>query len=201
MPESDARLHAAIAAIDDLNAEDPTKVTLQGVTFPKELLHAQRVTYWLLRLDPEADALQQVAARAHHLRRWVVPRATYPAGRAGYLRWRRDQKLRHAEEVAGLLEDLGWSSADIASVQEIVRKDALGADTADARVQHHEDALCLTFVEMQLAEVLATMGEERTIALLRKTLGKMSAGAAELAVAAAPDAASAAVLRVARRPT
>lgn len=200
MAESDARLLAAVEAIDELNAEDPTRVTWQGATFPKELLHAQRVTFWLLQLDPGADACQQVAARAHHLRRWAVPRATYPAGRAGYLRWRRDQKLRHAQEVATLLEDLAWTSDDIASVQEIVRKDGLGADTADVRVQHHEDALCLTFVEMQLADVLEAMGEERTIALLRKTFRKVSPVAAEMAVAAAPDDASAAVLRVARRP-
>ena len=45
-----------------------------------------------------------LAARAHHLRRWELPRDSYPVGRAGYLRWRRDQKAapRH-----GRRRDLG----------------------------------------------------------------------------------------------
>ena len=44
--------------------------------------------------DPAATEAQVLAARAHHLRRWVVPRTSYPEGRAGYLRWRTDQKRR-----------------------------------------------------------------------------------------------------------
>ncbi len=35
-----------------------------------------------------------IAARAHHLRRFALPRRPYPEGRPGYLRWRRDQKTR-----------------------------------------------------------------------------------------------------------
>ena len=53
-------------------------------------------------LEAPSDALR-IAARAHHLRRWEVPRSSYPEGRAGYLRWRRDQKARHAREVADVL--------------------------------------------------------------------------------------------------
>ena len=107
------------------------------------------MTEWLARLDPDADDAQLLAARAHHLRRWTLPRSTYPEGRAGYLRWRTALKKQHAEEVAAILADVGYDAATIDRVQRIIRKEGLGTDP---QVQTHEDALCLVFLETQLAE-------------------------------------------------
>jgi len=169
--EPSAPLAAAIDAIDAVNAEDPTIATVRGRVGPKELLHAQLVTEWVRALDRGASDVQLAAARAHHLRRWAHPRSEYPAGRAGYLRWRAAAKRRHAEEVAGLLEDVGWDRDRIEAVQRLVRKEGLGSEAA---VQVHEDALCLVFLETQLADVAAELGEEHTTEVLRKTLAKMS---------------------------
>ena len=85
-PERFAR---AIAAIDAGNADDPNVVTIRSRTGPKEILHAELVTEWVVRLDPDATEPLLLAARGHHFRRWTVPRSTAPAGRAGYLRWRK----------------------------------------------------------------------------------------------------------------
>ena len=82
------RLAAASNAIDDANAADPNAITIAGETGPKELLHGRRAAEWVSRLDPEADDVQLLAARAHHFRRWTHPRDEFPDGRAGYLRWR-----------------------------------------------------------------------------------------------------------------
>src|SRR5262249_40521038 len=82
MAQSD-RVQAAWAAIDAANGEDPTIVSVRGRTGPKEILHAELVTEWVTRLDPDAPDALLLAARGHHLRRWTVPRATYPSGRAG----------------------------------------------------------------------------------------------------------------------
>ena len=51
---------------------------------PKEQAHAEMMSEWVARLDPDADEAQLLAARAHHLRRWAIPRAELPrrAGRA-----------------------------------------------------------------------------------------------------------------------
>lgn len=171
MAEPDERLAASLAALDAANALDPTVVVHEGVERPKELLHAEVAHRWLLRLDPSADALQQLAVRAHHLRRWVEPRSSHPEGRAGYLRWRAAQKRRHAEEAAAILAPLGWADDELAEVGRLVRKEGLGSDE---RVQHHEDALCATFVELQLDEVAGRLGEARTVEVVRKTLAKMS---------------------------
>ena len=165
------RLAAAIARIDAANADDPIRLATDRGPRPKELVHAEAMTEWLLRLDPAADELQQIAARAHHLRRWIVPRPSYPAGRAGYLRWRRDLKARHAEEVGAILADEGFSGDEIATVQGIVRKERLGSDP---RVQTHEDALCLVFMELQLVDVVGKLGADKAATVLEKTVAKMS---------------------------
>src|SRR5262245_7462722 len=49
------RLRAALAAIDEANADDPNVVTVRDRTGPKEVVHAELVTEWVLRLKPNAD--------------------------------------------------------------------------------------------------------------------------------------------------
>ena len=166
-----ARFAAAIAAIDAANADDPNTIVVAGVERPKEQAHAELMTAWVRRLDPDADEAQLLAARAHHLRRWVSPRREYPDGRTGYLRWRTALKARHAEEVGALLAGTGYDDATIGRVQAIVRKDHLRTDPA---TQTHEDALCLTFLETQLAGVGEQLGDDKTVEVVRKTWAKMS---------------------------
>jgi hypothetical protein len=124
-------------------------------------------------MRPDAGEALQLAARGHHFRRWTVPRATYPAGRAGYLRWRRDLHRRHAEELGALLVDAGYDAATAAEVQALVRKDGLG-DDPNADVQVLEDALCLVFLEIQLADVAARLEPETLERVVVKTARKMS---------------------------
>ncbi len=166
-----SRFERAIAAIDAANADDPHTIEVRGEVRPKELAHAALMTEWLARLDPAADEAQRLAARAHHLRRWTVPRSSYPEGRAAYLRWRTALKQQHAEDVAAILVDVGYDDATIDRVQRIIRKEGLGSDTA---VQTHEDALCLVFLETQLATTVDDLGDEKMLDVIRKTAGKMS---------------------------
>jgi hypothetical protein len=161
----------AITAIDRANAEDPVLVTVDGVARPKEVVHAERMTHWLAVLDPDASAAQRLAARAHHLRRWVSPRSDYPEGRSGYLRWRTDHKKRQAAETAELLRAVGIDDATIERVATIVAKQHLASDPD---VQTHEDALCLVFLELQFDDVAARLGDDHTVEVLRKTAKKMS---------------------------
>lgn len=170
MPETD-RFARAIAAIDAANAGDPNTIVVDGVERPKEQAHAELMTEWVERLDPDADEAQLLAARAHHLRRWSVPRSSYPEGRAGYLRWRTGLKRQHAEEVAAILTDAGYEDTVVDRVRDIVAKRGLGTDPA---VQTHEDALCLVFLRTQFDELADQLGDDHTVEVLRKTLDKMS---------------------------
>lgn len=168
MSEAD-RFTAAMMAIDGANAEDPERVTIDGAARPKELVHAEVVQRWVEHLDPDADEAQLLAARAHHLRRWVSPRSDFPDGRAGYLRWRTEHKRRQAEEVAQLLVDAGYAQEMVDRVADLVAKRGRGP-----QAHTHEDALCLAFLELQFGDLADRLGDDRTIVVVRKTAAKMS---------------------------
>lgn len=172
------RLQKALTAIDSANGADPNPFVVDGIGHPKELVHAQLMTAWVRALDPDADDAQLIAARAHHLRRWEVPRSSYPDGRAGYLRWRTMQRRRHADLVAEILVDVGYDPPVVERVQAIVGKVGLGRDAA---VQTHEDALCLVFLETQLDDLIHRLGPAATADVVRKSLAKMSSRAIERA--------------------
>lgn len=188
------RFDRAIRAIDAANADDPVRITVRGEERPKELAHAELVTEWVQRLDPDASEALLLAARAHHLRRWTIPRSSYPEGRAAYLKWRKALHDQHAADVAGILRDVGYDDAAIGRVQDIVRKRRLGKD---AEVQVLEDALCLVFVETQLHDLAARVEPEKMVDVVRKTLVKMSERAKQLALELPLDATDRVLLHLA----
>jgi hypothetical protein len=157
----------AVEMIDLANNDDPHEWRGE----PLALVQGRLAHDWVVRLDPDASDALRLAARAHHLRRWVVPRDSYPDGRPGYLRWRRDQKQRHADELRSLLEECGVDEPTVSRATTIVAKVGLGGDP---EVQVFEDAVCLTFVETQLDSTADRLAEERMDAVIAKTLSKMS---------------------------
>lgn len=166
------RLTAALAAVDAANAGDPHTIVIDGVERPKEQAHAEMMTRWVRTLAPDSSDQQLIAARAHHLRRWAIPRDDYPRDRPGYLRWRSALRRQHADDVAGIMREAGYTDADVERVQAIVRKQGLGRDH---EVQVHEDALCLVFLETQFDALAAQLDDDdKMIDILRKTARKMS---------------------------
>ncbi len=173
------RLRRAIAAIDAANADDPARIEVGGVERPKELAHAALVTARVLELDPDPSEALLLAARAHHLRRWTIPRSSYPEGRSGYLRWRKSLHEQHARDVAEILVAVGYEDATIERVQELVRKRGLGTDP---EMQVLEDAMCLAFIETQLADLAARLDPETLPGVVAKTKKKMSSQAIAIAL-------------------
>lgn len=170
---------AAVAAIDAANASDPNIVHVRGGDHPLAFAHGQLAASWVGQLVPDASDVLLLAARAHHLRRWESARTDYPEGRAGYLRWRKDQKARHAADVAALLTTAGYEDDTITRVQELIRREHLATDPGAQAV---EDAACLVFLETQLAELIARLDHDHMIEVIRKTARKMSpAGLAAVA--------------------
>lgn len=175
---SSPRLEQAIASIDAANADDPNTLVVDGAEVPKEQAHAEMVTTWIRTLVTEPGEELLLAARAHHLKRWAVPRSSYPLGRAGYLKWRRELHHRHAEDVGAILGDTGYPEAAIARVQDLVQKKGLGR-VDDPEVQALEDAVCLVFIETQFGELAARLDRQygdadKMVEVVRKTLAKMS---------------------------
>lgn len=168
------RVQAAWAAIDTANRDDPTIVSVRDRTGPKEILHAELVTTWVERLQPDASDALLLAARGHHLRRWTIPRDTYPPGRAGYLKWRKALHEQHARELGAILRAAGFDDATITSTQSLVRKDGLNRAEASDDVQVLEDALCLVFLETQFTDLAARLDPATLPGVIVKTVHKMS---------------------------
>lgn len=187
------RLRRALAAIDAVNAADPNTIRVRGEVRPKELAHAELVSEWLALLAPDASEALQLAGRAHHLRRWAIPRADFPEGREGYLRWRRTLQDLHAEQTSAILAEQGYDAAEIRRVGDLLHKRGLAR--GDAEAQALEDALCLVFLETQFRDIAGRLGEEKLRDVTEKTLRKMSGRALELALALPLDPRDLATLR------
>jgi hypothetical protein len=168
---------AAVEMIDSANAEDPTQILVRGDLMPLALAHGRLAAGWVPQLVTDPDDALLLAARAHHLRRWELPRAGYPAGRPGYLRWRRDQKARHARDVAAILVISGCRPDVVERTQALVRRDGLGTDPG---AQVVEDAACLVFIETQLVDVADRFERDHLLEVIRKTARKMSPAALAL---------------------
>ena len=176
-PENAERFAAAIARFDAENAKDPKSVVVDGAPQPHELVYSKWLTDWVLKLAPDASESLRLAARCQHLRRWEIPRESYPATRAGYLKWRQVLKEFHADKAAEILREVGYGDEVIGQVRALNLKKNLPSDPES---QVLEDALCLVFLERQLTELAAKTTEEKIITALQKSWGKMSpAGHAE----------------------
>lgn len=169
--EETERFRTAIRRFDAANASDPHREPATEGALPRELLYARRLTEWVLALAPEASEALRLAARCQHLCRWEIPRDSYPADRAGYLRWRRDLQQFHARRSGEILGEVGYGAEMIARVQSLNLKQNLGRDP---EVQVLEDALCLVFLQYQLEELLRRTDEGKLVNAVRKSWGKMS---------------------------
>jgi Domain of unknown function (DUF4202) len=173
------RFFEAWRRFDEENGQDPNLIFVRGVAHPQELLYAERLTDWVLRLDPEASEHLLLAARGQHIRRWTIPRKTYEMTRAGYLRWRSDLKQFHAGKAAEILREVGYDEETIARVRNLNLKKLLGRDQ-DCQIL--EDALCLVTLQYQLADLIAKTEPAKMIEILQKTWKKMSKVAREHAL-------------------
>jgi hypothetical protein len=167
----DERFARACSAFDAVNAQDPRAVRDGGQDRPRELVHAERVARWIERLAANPSEALRLAARCQHVERWTIPREQFPPGREGYLQWRRVLAKFHADRATAVLRDVGYDDATIEQVQRIVLKRGIKRDD---EVQTMEDALCLTFLEREAGGFAARHAPDKVVAILRKTLVKMS---------------------------
>jgi hypothetical protein len=177
-PTDCKRFDAALARFDQENSRDPNLQTADGKAAPRELVYAQWLSDWVLRLEPDASEPLRLAARSAHLCRWAIARDSYPMTRTGYLRWRQDLKAFHAQKAGTILHEVGYPADVIKHVQDLVSKKAFPNDP-ESRVL--EDALCLVFLEHQFTDLAAKSADEKMVNALKKTWNKMTPRAQEIA--------------------
>ncbi len=173
-PRDAARFDAAIRRFDEANAHDPNLEPIDGGPQPRELVYARWLTDWVLKLCPEASEALRLAARCQHLCRWMIPRNSHPMTRAGYLQWRAELKQFHARKAGEILREVGYSDDVVRRVQELNLKQNFPNDR-EGRVL--EDALCLVFLEHQLADLAGKTAEDKVITALQKSWKKMTPAA------------------------
>jgi Domain of unknown function (DUF4202) len=171
MSEEGKRLPDVIATIDAANARDPNRIEVGGQPEPAELVYGRRMSEALARMAPNATEHLRIAARGQHIERWTSPRASYPAGRAGYLKWRKDLQAFHARRIGELMAVQGYGADDIARVGALIRKERL---KSDAEAQMIEDVACIVFLEHYVADFLAKTAPDKLADILAKTWNKMS---------------------------
>ncbi|HEV2694646.1 MAG TPA: DUF4202 domain-containing protein [Verrucomicrobiae bacterium] len=164
------KFNAALRRFDAENSRDPNSEEGQ----PRELVYAQRLTNWVLKLSPDASEVLRLAARCQHICRWESPRESYPLTRPGYLKWRADLKKFHAEKSGAILREVGYDDTIIRRVQDLNLKKNF---PVDPEVRVLEDALCLVFLEFQLTALAAKSDDEKMINALRKSWEKMTEAA------------------------
>jgi hypothetical protein len=164
------RFEQAMALIDAANGEDPSG---------KELVYSRRMTDWLGRLEPAASEALRIAARAQHIRRWMILRSEYPMDRAGYHQWRTRLYDFHADQTAEILRGVGYDEAMIARVRSLLRKEGI---KSNPEAQTLEDVICVVFLENYFHEFARDHDQAKLVTILQRTWKKMSARGREAAL-------------------
>ncbi|MGI9568921.1 MAG: DUF4202 domain-containing protein [Desulfobulbia bacterium] len=165
------RLCQIFELIDQANSSDPERVNVDGEMRPAEQVYGERMSAALERFCKSPGFHLQIAARAQHIERWISPRKIYPAGRAGYLKWRNDLKSFHARRAGELMREAGYEQTEIERVAMLIRKKGL---KSDPEAQILEDVACLVFLEHYADEFIAEHNDEKVLNILKKTIRKMS---------------------------
>jgi hypothetical protein len=174
MAQPTQRFDAVVAEIDAANATDPRAIVTGGVSRPYELVYSERMSERLLHIYPEASDLFRIAARAQHIRRWDLPRSSFPQGREGYNDWRKACREHHAKLVSEIMSRHGYGNDQVHHVAMLIRKERLKKDKES---QALENVVAVVFLEHYFEEFHGKHGDyddEKVIDIIAKTLRKMS---------------------------
>ena len=166
------RFERTLAAFDAANREDPhVDHDEQGNAVPKELLYALRMSAVMKEYAPDASEALHLAARCQHIRRWTVPRDSYPMDRKGYLQWRTYLKKFHGEQATEIMQAQSYDQETINKVVDLLNKKNL---KRDPDMQTLEDVICLVFLRHYLGDFIPQHSEEKVVSIISKTWKKMS---------------------------
>ncbi|MDP1863147.1 MAG: DUF4202 domain-containing protein [Thiobacillus sp.] len=173
MIDNRERFEQTLARFDAANAQDPNLDKGQ----PKELLYGQRMSDMIGRFAPDASEAAQLAVRAQHIQRWMVPRNSYPMTKEGYHAWRTGLYTFHADTAGELMREAGYDDSMIERVKKAVGKRGIKVNPES---QLLEDIANLVFIEHYLlafANSKPDYDEAKWLEIIRRTWGKMSKNA------------------------
>ncbi len=169
----------AFELFDAYNSNDPKKALIDGKEISEALLYAQRISSQLNEFEPNSSEELQLAARCQHIGRWEKPRTDYPMDKKGYLQWRSQLKIYHANIAQEILEKVGYEKGIISKVKDLLLKKQL---KQNRETQILEDVICLVFLQYYFDDFSQEHNEDKLVEILKKTITKMSQKGVESAM-------------------
>jgi len=127
-----------------------------------DLAHARSTVKWLLRLEPNADEAQQIAALAHDIERGLRDSIVQPGLKEGYENYKEYKRI-HAEKSAKIISDIleryEFNKTFVKKVSHLVSNHESGGDPKTDLLM---DADSLSFFEENLELYFEKYGEEAT---------------------------------------
>lgn len=163
------KIREALKRFDDYNRNDPNTFTWQDGTHAQELFLADKLYDWIYKLAPNPSIALQLASKSQHIGRWEISRSSFPMDKNGYLNWRKQLAIHHANLTRTILKDVGFPESTIDQVEQIILKKKI---KGNPDVQTMENALCLVFLEFQYEDFYPKY-EEKIINILKRSLLKM----------------------------
>jgi hypothetical protein len=173
---NDFRYQTAHGALMHLHNQDPARLIHNGEFIGEETLYALRMVEQLNIYFPIASPQLEVAAMAHHLKRWEIKRASYPMDKQGYFQWRRHVAKHQLSLTVEVLENAGFDELERDGILSILKKENI---KTNALAQVLEDVACMVFVQFYLEPFAAPHNSEKVVDIVRKTMLKMSKTAIE----------------------
>ncbi|KAH9827745.1 hypothetical protein Tdes44962_MAKER09652 [Teratosphaeria destructans] len=175
------RFKTARAKIYEAHDQDPNRhTTSDGQPIPYETHYAQQMEAYLAKRSPDASDVLKLAVCGQHFRRWEVRRDSFPMTKLGYHGWRTHLKQRQAQQVSDILQECGYSEADVKRCISLIEKE--GLRQGEEEVQVLEDVACLVFLDDQFDEFKDKHDEDKIVTILKKTWVKMSKQGQDLAL-------------------
>lgn len=169
----------AIRQFAAIGNSDPRRITWHGVELPRQLGESACLWQYIQQLSPSPSVALRLSAHCQHLRRFAYPRQAFAAGRDGYLAWRTDAAHQSAAESTAIMRRCGIDEALVEQVVAILTKQDR---RHRADVQTMEDALCLSFLQLDALEFAAKHEPSEVLKILRRTWLKMSPVGHDLAL-------------------
>jgi len=170
-PLGNPQFAEAIREFEAAHGEDPKITEVDGRQVPWSLHYHKRLAHWVKQLEKTPSEALLLAAHCQHIRRWTIPRSSYPMNRNGYRQWRKTLARFHAQEAAQILKAVGYEEETIQRLKQLLLKIRL---KLDPEVQLFEDAICLVFLENEFSDFAEKHDQEKLISILQKTWKKMS---------------------------
>lgn len=168
---NDSRLQNTINAIDEVNQLDPISINVNNTDIARELIYGQRMSQCLNEFWQDANELLQIAVRAQHIKRWHLLRKEFDAGRTGYLLWRKQLGVFHADLTSKIMLDNGYTNEDTEQVTIMLTKKGI---KTNSDTQTLEDVACLVFLQHYFDDFANKHDNDKLVDIVQKTWRKMS---------------------------